>query len=71
MHVISIDKAPEGIAVKLGEKSLIDPERLMKFLGESEGSSFSPNGVLRAGTDGNSDPIERAREVLERVRKEG
>ncbi|HUF03785.1 MAG TPA: transcription-repair coupling factor [Aridibacter sp.] len=67
MHVISIDKAKEGIAVKLGEKSKVDPERLMALIESTEGAAFSPNGILRVPLDSGADPIGRAREVLERV----
>ncbi|MCO6511553.1 MAG: transcription-repair coupling factor [Aridibacter famidurans] len=68
MHVISIDRTKEGIAVKLGEKSKVDPERLMSFIESEEGAAFSPNGILRAPLEPGSDPIGRAREVLESVR---
>ncbi len=47
MHIISIDKTADGLAVKLGEKSRIDPEALMRLIDEVENSAFSPNGILR------------------------
>ncbi len=47
MHVISVDKTNDGLAVKLGEKSKIDPDSLMRLIDEIENSAFSPNGILR------------------------
>jgi len=45
--VISIDRAPGGIAVKLSEKARVAPEKLMEMVRVREGASFTPSGVLR------------------------
>src|SRR5262249_18218767 len=43
MRIISIDKTPDGLAIKLAENTRVAPEKLMAILGENEGSSFSPS----------------------------
>jgi len=45
--VVSIDKTPDGIAIKFSEKARISPEKLAEFLGQREGATFTPSGVLR------------------------
>ncbi|HYE65764.1 MAG TPA: transcription-repair coupling factor, partial [Pyrinomonadaceae bacterium] len=47
MGVISIDKTPGGIAIKLSEKARVAPERLTALVGARGGASFTPSGVLR------------------------
>ncbi len=64
MHVVSVDKTKEGFAIKLGENARVAPEKLMRFLSENEGASFSPSGVLKVLTT-EENLIEAAREVLE------
>ena len=66
IHLLSIDKAKEGIAIKFGEKSKVDPEKLMAFVEDHEGIAFSPNGILRVPISQNN-PIETARFVIEAV----
>lgn len=68
MHIVSIDKTAEGIAVKLDEKAKVAPEKLMEFLSGNEGSAFSPNGILRVKS-GAENIIEAARLVLEEVKR--
>jgi len=67
MHIVSVDKTKDGFAVKLGENAKIAPEKLMQFLTESEGSTFSPNGILRVITK-EENLIETARKILEEIR---
>lgn len=67
MHVVSVDKAKEGIAIKLGEKSQVAPDKLMQLIEEVEGSAFSPNGILRVPVDENN-LIENARKILGEIR---
>ncbi len=67
LRVISIDKVKEGIAIKISEKSKVDPEKLMSFIDSTEGAAFSPNGILRVPLAVGEDPIEKAREVLASV----
>ncbi len=67
MHVVGVDKAKDGVAIKLGEKSDVSPEKLMKIVEELEGSAFSPSGILRIPID-SIDLIENARRILEEIR---
>ena len=63
MAIVSIDKAADGVAIKLGTTARVAPEKLMNLLAEVEGSSFSPNGILRMKVL-TADPIKTAREML-------
>ena len=47
LRIISVDKTPNGFAVKLSEGAKISPEKLMEFLSKNETANFSPNGILR------------------------
>ena len=67
MSIVSIDKAANGIAIKLGENTKVSPERLVQFLSEHEDANFSPNGILRVVSDGEN-PISASRSVLEQIR---
>jgi len=67
MRIISIDKTPDGVAIKLADNARVAPERLMETLAENEGSSFSPSGILRLSLDGQS-PLQYSRRVLENIR---
>jgi transcription-repair coupling factor (superfamily II helicase) len=67
LAIVSIDKAADGIAIKLGESARVSPEKLMAFLGENEGSSFSPNGILRVRAESH-DLISSAAATLNAVR---
>jgi transcription-repair coupling factor (superfamily II helicase) len=67
MAIVSIDKAGSEIAIKLGEKARVAPERLMQFLADVEGATFSPSGILRIkSADG--DQLAFAKECLESIR---
>ena len=66
MHVVAVDKAKDGVAIKLGEKSQVSPEKLMQIVEEVEGSAFSPNGILRVPVD-MENLIENARKVLQEI----
>jgi transcription-repair coupling factor (superfamily II helicase) len=64
--LVSIDKAGEMVAIKLGEKARVLPEKLMQFLEENEGSSFSPSGILRVAIK-TADPIATATNALDAI----
>jgi transcription-repair coupling factor (superfamily II helicase) len=66
MLIVSIDKTPNGFAIKLSENAKVLPEKLMELLAENEGSAFSPGGILRVVSDADN-IIEVARGVLERI----
>jgi transcription-repair coupling factor (superfamily II helicase) len=70
--VISIDRTATGIAIKLGEKARVAPEKLMAMVASREGASFTPNGVLRLDlNEKESDAtLETARGVLLEIRAE-
>jgi transcription-repair coupling factor (superfamily II helicase) len=68
--VVSIDRTHTGIAIKLGEKARVAPEKLMALVGRREGASFTPSGVLRIDLDGKEmdTVLETARGVLLEIR---
>jgi transcription-repair coupling factor (superfamily II helicase) len=70
--VISIDRTATGIAIKLGEKARVAPEKLMATVASREGAGFTPNGVLRLNlNEKESDAtLETARGVLLEIRAE-
>jgi transcription-repair coupling factor (superfamily II helicase) len=68
--VVSIDRTHTGLAIKLNEKARVAPEKLMALVGQREGASFSPSGVLRIDMDGKESDglLETARGVLLEIR---
>jgi transcription-repair coupling factor (superfamily II helicase) len=70
MRIVSVDKTADGLAIKLSETARVAPEKLMDLLAQSEGASFSPSGILRIVTDGQT-AIETARMTLEEIRGDG
>ncbi len=67
VRIISVDKTKDGFAIKLSENAKVSPDKLLQFLEENEGAKFSQSGILQVvGTSGN--PIEKTREVLEKIR---
>ena len=67
MAIVSVDRTADGVAIKLGDSAKVDPERLLAFVNETEGSSFSPSGILRVVVN-NADPIDTAHQALDRIR---
>ena len=67
MHVVSVDKANNGLAIKLGENAKVAPEKLMGFLSKNSTANFSPNGILRVEVKVEN-LIEAARTILEEIR---
>lgn len=70
LGIVSIDKTPDGLAVKFSEKARISPEKLRQFVMEHEGSVFTPNGVLRLvlTEDEQDNVLDLARDVLLQLR---
>ncbi len=68
--VLSIDRTPTGVAVKLTEKSRVSPEKLMAFVSGSTGASFTPSGILKLDLAENEreEVIATARRVLLEIR---
>jgi transcription-repair coupling factor (superfamily II helicase) len=72
MGVVSIDRTPTGVAVKLKETARVAPDKLLALVGRGgEGASFSPAGVLRVETGEAEELIEAAHRVLLEIRAEG
>ena len=67
MGLVSIDKTADSVAIKLGENARVSPEKLMQFLAENEGSSFSPSGIVRVKIE-NEEAIGVAANALEKIR---
>ncbi|HEU0185952.1 MAG TPA: transcription-repair coupling factor [Blastocatellia bacterium] len=57
LGIISIDRVGESLAIKLGEKARVEPESLLKLLGENKSASFSPTGVLKVKLEGAGDDL--------------
>lgn len=45
--VLSIDKTPEGVALRFSEKARISPAKLAELVGRRSDAVFTPTGVLR------------------------
>ena len=71
--VISIDRAPGGIAIKLSERARVAPENLMEMVRGRDGASFTPSGVLRLelSDDERVEVLAVARRVLLQIRSDG
>ncbi|HKO35413.1 MAG TPA: transcription-repair coupling factor [Pyrinomonadaceae bacterium] len=71
--VVSIDRAPGGIAFKLSEKARVAPEKLMEMVRLRDGASFTPSGVLRLelSEEERDEVLAVARRVLLQIRSDG
>jgi transcription-repair coupling factor (superfamily II helicase) len=70
LGIVSIDKTPDGVAIKFSEKARISPEKLGEYVTGHAGAVFTPNGVLRLVlTEDEQDAVlDVARDVLLRLR---
>ena len=70
MAVLSIDKTPDGAALKFSEKARISPEKLGNFVAHQEGSIFTPAGVLKLvlSEDEQDEILRVVRDVLLQLR---
>jgi transcription-repair coupling factor (superfamily II helicase) len=70
LGVVSIDKTPDGVAIKFSEKARISPGKLGEFVAGHAGAVFTPNGVLRLVlTEEQQDEVlDVARDVLLQLR---
>ncbi len=68
--IFSVDKTPDGVALKFSEKARILPEKLANFVNAHEGSVFTPNGILRLilNEDEQDNLLDVARDVLLELR---
>ncbi|MEJ7618275.1 MAG: TRCF domain-containing protein [Pyrinomonadaceae bacterium] len=67
--VISIDRTPTGIAIKLSEKARVAPESLLGLVKERQGAAFTPSGVLKLPLSGPEaeDVLETAHRLLLKI----
>ena len=65
MGILSVDRSGTTLAVKLSENAKVDPEKIMNMVSGEEGSSFSPNGILRIVIE--REPIETAIRLLDSI----
>ncbi|HKG47080.1 MAG TPA: transcription-repair coupling factor, partial [Pyrinomonadaceae bacterium] len=70
LRILSIDKTPDGVAIKFSEKARISPEKLGDFVTKNKGAVFTPNGVLRLilTEDEQDNVLDAARAVLLQLR---
>ncbi len=70
LNVVSIDRTPDGVAIKFSEKARISPEKLADYVKSHEGTVFTPNGVLRLvlSEDEQDNVLDVARDVLLQLR---
>jgi transcription-repair coupling factor (superfamily II helicase) len=70
LGIVSLDKTPDGIAVKFSEKARISPENLAGFMDRRTGSVFTPSGVLRVllNEDEQDNVLEFARDLLLQIK---
>ena len=70
--VVSLDRTPTGLAIKLGEKARVAPDKLLALVHERTGATFAPSGVLRVELqpDETADVIDAARRLLVQIRRE-
>ena len=70
LHLLSIDRTPDGIAIKFRENARISPEKLAEYVGTHTGATFTPSGVLRLvlTEDEQDEVLDVARAVLLRLR---
>jgi transcription-repair coupling factor (superfamily II helicase) len=66
LGLLSIDRTPDGVAIKFSEKARISPEKLAQYISSHEGTTFTPNGVLRLvlTEDEQDNVLDVARDVL-------
>jgi transcription-repair coupling factor (superfamily II helicase) len=70
IDMVSVDRTPDGIAMKFSEKARVSPEKLAEFVARHPGSVFTPNGVLRLtlGDEALDDVLNVAHGVLLDIR---
>ena len=70
LGIVSIDRTPDGVAVKFSEKARISPEKLGDYVKSHEGTVFTPNGVLRLvlNEEQQDNVLDMARDVLLQLR---
>ncbi len=69
--MLSLDRMPTGVAIKLSEKARVEPANLLALVGERAGATFTPNGVLRIdlSEEETEDVIETVHGLLLQIRR--
>jgi transcription-repair coupling factor (superfamily II helicase) len=69
LGVLSIDKTPDGVALKFSEKARISPEKLSAFVNARGGRVFTPTGVLKLNLNDDEQDyvLDTARGVLREI----
>ncbi|HEV7744052.1 MAG TPA: transcription-repair coupling factor [Pyrinomonadaceae bacterium] len=72
LAVLSIDKTPDGVALKFSEKARVSPEKLAVFINDRADRVFSPTGVLKLklNEDEQDNLLDTVRGVLLELRLE-
>ncbi|MEP7270453.1 MAG: transcription-repair coupling factor [Acidobacteriota bacterium] len=65
LGIVSIDRSGETVAIKVGERTRIEPERLLALLVNDQRASFSQNGVLKIKVQG--EVFGELRRILEKL----
>ena len=70
LNLLSIDRTPDGVAIKFSEKARISLEKLAEYVSSHPGATFTPSGVLRLvlTEDEQDEVLDHARAVLLRLR---
>jgi transcription-repair coupling factor (superfamily II helicase) len=66
LGLLSLDRTPDGVAIKFSDKARISPQKLADYVSAHEGAAFTPNGVLRLvlTEDEQDNVLDVARDVL-------
>ncbi|MBS1813092.1 MAG: transcription-repair coupling factor [Acidobacteria bacterium] len=59
LGILAIDRIADNLAIRISEKSRINPETLMKLLAENPNAKFTPNGVLKVKMNEEEDLAKR------------
>jgi transcription-repair coupling factor (superfamily II helicase) len=70
LGILSIDKTPDGAALKFSEKARISPEKLGDYVAANPGAVFTPAGVLKLTLteDQQDEVLSVVRQVLLEIR---
>jgi transcription-repair coupling factor (superfamily II helicase) len=70
LGLLSIDRTPDGVAIKFSDKARISLEKLAEYVSQNKGATFTPNGVLRLvlTEDEQDEVLDAARDVLLQLR---
>ena len=68
MRVASIERRRNHWTIRFREDSEVDAQRLMQFVAQTPGASFSPQGVLECDLNGQAgEPLDTLKQMLEQL----